>query len=517
MPLKDFVWHSPFVGETKTYNVFRFKHVTVVEVRRYLKKLSRKKACGVDNLPPGYLKDVSDILANPLCHLINICLRNGTVPNEFKIGKITPIFKSGSKFLMDNYRPISVLPICSKILEKCVHRQLTLFLEEKRLLNDKQFGFRKHRNTEQAATLFVDSIRKNMNTGKMTGAIFIDLSKAFDTLSHGQIIANLTRYGITGVEKELFSDYLFNRKQQVNYIGEQSPFKSVTCGVPQGSILGPLLFLVSFNDVGDSLQFCEIFMFADDTVIFASGTSVDEIDKALSTDFNIIADWMAENELLINMKRGKTESMLFGTRQKIKNKSLEITYKDQEINHTTSYKYLGVKLDQTVLLNDHLNSTYKKAAGRLYLLNRLRNQLNIKAALTIYTSLILPLFTYCSIITCNSTNTYKKKLKNMESRAQKIISKSNDVKLPCIEDIMTKKLSLEVFKIINGITIENFNGYFETIDTNTRNKNILLRLPKTKLESFKKSFSFYGAKVFNNLPRHVRSANSIENFLSNFN
>ena len=131
MQLKDSVWHPPFVGKTKTYNIFRFKRVTVAEVHRYLKRLSRKKACGIDNLPPGYLKDVSEVLAKPFCHLINICLQTGSVQNEFKIGKLTPIFKSGSKHLMDNYRPISVLPVCSKILEKCVHHQLTSFLEEK--------------------------------------------------------------------------------------------------------------------------------------------------------------------------------------------------------------------------------------------------------------------------------------------------------------------------------------------------------------------------------------------------
>lgn len=417
---------------------------------------------------------------------------------------------------MDNYRPISVLPICSKIFEKCVHHQLTSFLEEKGLLSKFQFGFRKQRNTEQAATLFMDSIRKNMNAGKMTGAIYVDLSKAFDTLSHKQIIANLSRYGITDVEKELFIDYLFNRKQQVSYLGELSPFESVTCGVPQGSILGPLLFLISFNDVSDSLQFCNILMYADDTVIFVSGTSVEEIQKSLSTDFKAMADWMTENELIINMKKGKTEVMLFGTRQRIKDQKLDVRYQDQIINNTSDYKYLGVKLDQTLSLNDHLNSTYKKASGRLYLLSRLRNQLNIKASLAIYTSLVLPLFTYCSIITCNTTNTYKEKLRNMEARARRIISKNNRIQLPSIEIIMKKRLCLEVFKVLNNMGNENFNGYFKKIDSKTRNKD-LLRLPNVKLESFKKSFLFFGAKSFNELPRQVRAAKTTNEFLTFFN
>ena len=258
-------------------------------------------------------------------------------------------------------------------------------------------------------------------------------------------------------------------------------------------------------------------MYADDTVIFAAGNSVEEIEKSLSSDFKAIADWMTENELIVNMKKGKTECMLFGTKQKIKEKRLDVTYRDQTINNTTVYKYLGVKLDQTLLLNDHLNSTYKKASGRLYLLGRVRNKLNVKASLAIYTSFVLPLFTYCSITTCYSTNTYKEKLKNMELRARKIISKSSDINLPSIENIMNKRLNLEVFKVLNNLSTENFNGYFEKIISKTRNKDILLRLPKAKLESFKKSFYFNGAKTFNELPRHVRAAKTINEFLDYFN
>ena len=150
-------------------------------VFKYLKNLSRKKATGPDNLPPGILKDVAVIIAKPLCHIINIS-KNGIVPSAFKLGKITPIYKSGSKHEMDNYRPITVLPVCSKILEKCIHNQLLTYLEDLKLLSSRQFGYRKQRNTELAATLLLDEVRENMNKGEITGSIFIDLSKAFDTL-----------------------------------------------------------------------------------------------------------------------------------------------------------------------------------------------------------------------------------------------------------------------------------------------------------------------------------------------
>jgi len=449
-----------------------------------------------------------------LCQVINLTLKSGLVPTDWKIGKVTPVFKSGSKNDIDNYRPITVLPVCSKVFEKCVHHQLMNFLEENKLLNKNQFGFRPSRNTEHAATLFSDTIRKNMNEGKLTGAIFIDLRKAFDTLNHSQIVSNLRSFGVNGIENELFTDYLFNRKQTVCFNKLFSRYESVTCGVPQGSILGPLLFLISFNDVAESLLHCEITMYADDTVIYVTGASVSEIEKQLSADFNRVVTWMADNELVVNAKKGKTESMLFGTSQKIKDKSLNITHNTQHLNCTNSYQYLGVTLDQSLQLSEHVNLMFRKASGRLYLLSRLRNQLTTKAALSIYTSLIVPLFSYCSILTCKTNKTHRDKLARLENRANRIIG--NRQNIPSIEKLLKRKLCMEVFKSINKLNCENFNNYFDVMQNNTRNRNRLLRLPPAKLESYKKSFRFYGAKEFNSLPADTRAAKSKLEFLKYF-
>ena len=171
---------------------------------------------------------------------------------------------------MDNYSPITVLPVCSKIFEQCICKQLTYFLESNNLLSNHQFDFRSNRNTESAVTLFTDHIRKSMNDGKLTGSIFIDLSKALDTLSHAQILENLSSAGVKGVEYELFQNYLFNRKQTVIYDGVASDPQCVLSGVPQGSILGPLLFLIAYDGLIEVLIHCKIIMYADDTVIYTS-------------------------------------------------------------------------------------------------------------------------------------------------------------------------------------------------------------------------------------------------------
>ena len=240
-------------------------------------------------------------------------------------------------------------------------------------------------------------------------------------MSHGQIVKSLSSYGIYGTELELFTNYLFNRTQSVRVGPEISNPEKITCGVPQGSILGPLLFLITFNDIATVLKHSNIITYADDTVIYFSGKSKESIQDRLQSDFNAIADWLESMDLVTNMKKGKTEVMLFGTSQKVKNQSLDISYRFTKITNTTCYKYLGVKLDQNLSLSEHIESLYKKASSRLYLMKRVRPQLTTDAALTLYKTMLIPIFTYCSIITSLYTETVKKRISSFERRAFHII------------------------------------------------------------------------------------------------
>ena len=181
----------------------------------HLKSLNRKKADGLDKIPNCLLKDAATVIAPPLAFIINMSLKSGIVPSEFKCGKVIPVYKSGPQNNIDNYRPITILPTISKILEKCVHSQLMMYLETNKFLSINQFGFRSKRSTELATTLFTDNIRKAMDKGEMTGAVYIDLSKAFDTISHCAIITKLNEYGVRSVENEWFCSYLFGRSQSV--------------------------------------------------------------------------------------------------------------------------------------------------------------------------------------------------------------------------------------------------------------------------------------------------------------
>ena len=227
----------------------------------------------------------------------------------------------------------------SRILEKAVFNQLKEYLEENNLLSQQQFGYRSKPSTKTAAVLFLDDICKNIEKGKLVGAVFMDLSRAFGTISHSMLMTKLKAYGISGEEIQWFNDYLFNRKQCTQFGDDVSSNFSVLTGVPQGSLLGPLLFILYFNDFPDHFQFSKVIMYADDTVIYYAHEEKETIEECLSQDCQQISKYLDETELIINLKKGKTESMLFGTARKL-NKISEpfiVNYRDSIINETSCY------------------------------------------------------------------------------------------------------------------------------------------------------------------------------------
>ena len=254
-----------------------------MDVEKIIKSIKRSKATGIDDLPPGLIKDAADVLSVPLSYIINLSLDTGQFPQEWKAAKIIPLHKSGSTKSFDNYRPISILPIVSKVIEKIVHKQLMNFLDRNKLLSTRQFGFIAKISTELAATLLLDDIRKNVDKGQLVGTAFVDLSKAFDTISHSKLLTKLPLYGIDGKELAWFEGYLFNRSAQVSYNDVLSEAQQLKSGVPQGSILGPLLFVLFFNDITDVIE-TNIVKYADDTVIYWADKDVTNLRKILTNE-----------------------------------------------------------------------------------------------------------------------------------------------------------------------------------------------------------------------------------------
>ena len=246
-------------------------------------------ATGFDNVPLRLIKETIVSISSPLTHIFNLSITSGMVPIELKIGRVVPrvvpFFKAGDKSIFSNYRPISVLPSFSKILEKPVYNRLIDYLSEHKILSDNQFGFPKHHSTEYALALLNDKISSAIDSNEVTEGIFIDLSKAFDTVNHQILLDKLQHCGIRGIAFDWFSDYLKNRQQFVQFNGCHSSHHFIKYGVPQGSILGPLLFLIYINDMCDVSKVLDFILFADDTNIFFSHKNMNVIEKTLNEEF----------------------------------------------------------------------------------------------------------------------------------------------------------------------------------------------------------------------------------------
>ena len=355
-----------------------------------------------------------------------------------------------------------------------------------------------------------------MDKGLMTGAAFIDLRKAFDTVDHARLLSKLPIYGIKNKELSWFESYLFGRKQIVLYDGALSEIQAISCGVPQASILGPLLFTILMNDIDKNLRQCEMTLYADDSVLYVGGKTCDVIEEKLNSDLEQIANWFVQNNLVLNLKKTKTECVLYGTHQRTSGcKPLEIKINQTKITESDVYEYLGVKMDKNLTFSDHLEKTINKATSRIKLLSRIRHNISPYTAETIYKVTILPILLYCNNVFLHMAPSKEALFENIQKRALKVInSNRHSVKLEKVSSIRNKMRALEVFKTLNGVSPDAFQNYFTRVNhsqrTRANTKNIVF--PNVKSEAGKKAFSFQGAKVFNKLTDEMKTETSILRF-----
>ena len=282
---------------------------TATEVTSILTQM-KNSAPGWEGFKAEVLKLVNNEIALPLTHVVNLSLTQGIVPYELKVAKVTPVYKNGNKDEINNYRPISVLPALSKVFERVMHSRVVSFLENNNILNDCQFGYRNGRSTNMALTMLVDKITAALDKKEYFMGIFIDLSKAFDTVNHSILLSKLKHYGIRGVALKWFGDYLDNRKQYVELKGIKSERLSISCGVPQGSILGPLLFLLYINDLPNVSKCLSFIMYADDTNVFMSSNCIRSLESIMNDEINKLVKWMRINRLSLNVKKNAWYAVL---------------------------------------------------------------------------------------------------------------------------------------------------------------------------------------------------------------
>ena len=291
------------------------------------------------------MKNVAHIISGPLDDIFNLSLSTGSVPEQLKAAKVIPIYKKENVEIFSNYRPVSVLPCVSKILERLILNRCMDYIKNYNILNEKQFGFRPKHSTYMAIIELVDKIANAVERNETTVDIFLDLSKAFHKINHDILLYKLEYYGFRGVTLDWFKSYLSNRKQFVLYQMHDSNHKIINCGVPQGSILGPLLFISYINDIVNTTSLLELILFADDTTLLFSHPDIASQSDIINIELQEICNWFQANKLWVNAT--KTNYMMLGTPQSTR-KLIDINQDIDDLNDselTSSSDVEKVKLN----------------------------------------------------------------------------------------------------------------------------------------------------------------------------
>ena len=375
----------------KTELVFNFTPVTEDYIANVISNLKNKSSYGYDNISNKLIKLAKGVLTQPLTLISNQILRTGIFPKELKISRVKPLFKSGDPLQFNNYRPVSLLPSLSKIFEHVIFDQIMCYLTENSLLSSEQFGFRPGHSTELAALRMVDHIIKQMDNGKLPLCIYIDLSKAFDTLNYDILMSKLEYYGITGKENELLRSYLTGRSQYVEVNGHKSSHLQISTGIPQGSVIGPLLFLIYINDLPNASNIFDMLMYADDTTLFCNMTDTITVD-VINEELSKICDWLGANKLSLNIV--KTKYMLYHSiNKRVIYPKLKIN--NNNIDRITQFNFLGVILHERMPWKQHIEHIRLKIAKTIGIIYRLKSIYPSAILLTLYNTLVTPHLHYC--------------------------------------------------------------------------------------------------------------------------
>ena len=505
---------------------FNIPLININELKEIISKLDPCKATGIEGVSPRVLKNAAGAIIPSLLQIINISIHTGQFPDILKYAKVFPIHKGGDESNPSNYRPISVLPLISKIIEKHVAKHLFRYLNKYNLLHTSQSGFRKGHSCQTALVKLVDNWLNHIDKGDIVGAIFFDLKKAFDVVDHNILLNKLAAYKINISSLNWFTSYLSSRKQCIVSENIHSKTENVTSGVPQGSVLGPILFILFINDLPLFIENANTDMFADDTTVHTANKHLNNLKLDLQESAYSFDKWCKLNNMFINTN--KTSTMILGSKYKTNTSdAIQISIENDTLALTEHQKLLGVHLDQNLTYDIEVDEICKSVSKKITLLKLLSKYVDQNSLKTYYQSYILPSFDYGCMVWGKTKSSNIDRLIKLQKRAARIILKA---------DIMTSSkhmftvlnwlpfdrrvdyhTCIMVYKALNKQTPEYISELLvKTSDTHSlnlrSNTNDDLKIPRSYTQYFDKSFSVCGPKLWNKLPTDIKRSKSLEIF-----
>ena len=490
--------------------------VTQDGVEKLLKNLKPNKAAGPDRISPSVLKELADVLSQPLTQIYQTAIDTGNVPEQWRTAIVTPIFKKGDKSKAANYRPVSLTAICCKLCEHLIARAILDHLDTHSLLSDLQHGFRRKRSCESQLTIFIDELTRGVVNGSQIDAVVMDFSKAFDVVPHGSLLVKLRHYGIRGNTLKWIDSFLSHRTQKVVVDGEMSDLAPVTSGVPQGSVLGPILFLVFINDMPECITSTSR-LFADDTIVYRE-VRCDDDRQALQDDLKALEQWEQKWGMSFNPSKC---SIIHITKKRTTAKH-DYILKDQVLETSTTANYLGITIACDLSWKEQILKITSKGNK---LLGFLRRNIQTKSELIktkAYNTIVRPTIEYAATVWAPGQKGLINSLEAVQRRAARYVC-NNHQRTASVTDMMEKlgwdsleerRLRMKIillFKILHKMIAIPDNQLVPTTTT-TRGHNMKLRQIPTRTNYYK--FSFFPSSIvaWNKLPKDIVKLEDIDSF-----
>ena len=487
------------------------------EIFNIINSLKCKKSAKNNAVPSYFIKIAGNVLAPYLAYFYALSFEYGIFPDALKIAAVTPIYKTDDELSSSNYRPISVLPCLSKILEKLIKIRIISFLEKNHVFNPYQYGFRAKHSTTHALLDITTSLYDNLNKKILSSLVLLDLRKAFNTVSHQRLLLKLGHYGIRGIALQLLTSYLSDRMQFVNINNVCSNLERLTMGVPQGSILGPLLYIIYVNDFQYAVE-CTPRLYADDTCLLIEAKTVQELQNSVNNEMIKVTNWMISNQLTINPQ--KSSLLIIQPTLNDPPIKFQINIDGYYVNSQNSVKYLGIYIDHYLNFKFHTEKTNSQIARATGILWRVRKYLPAKTMLSLYYTLVQPHLLYgLTVWGSTSPRSSQKQLQLLQNNAVRAIvgcRKCDHISLSYknlnilkVHDLCKLEIASLMYLYEKSRLPTTFNNKFikpsEVHQHTTRSiQELKYYIPRFRLTRFQKSFTYTGVKIWNNIEKKLK-------------